>query len=59
MKKQFSRATLLGNFRILDSLKKGKVTALQLQKYIIFNDFFCKTKSLLTGFSLYAQTSEE
>ena len=59
MKRQFSGTILSGNFRMLDSLNKGDVWALQLQKYVILEDFFCKTKSLLIEFKFCAQTSEE
>ena len=45
MKRQFSRVILSNNFRMLDSLNKGDVLALRLRKYIIGENFFCKTKS--------------
>ena len=44
MKRQFYRAILPDNFRMLDSLNKGDVLALRLRKYIIGENFFCKTK---------------
>ena len=59
MKRQFSRAILSSNFRMLDSLNKGDVWALWLQKYIILMNFFCKTKALLIEFKFCVQTSEE
>ena len=59
MKMQFSRAILLGNVRMLDSLNIGDVWALRLRKYIIHKDLFCKTKSFSIEFKVSAQTSEE
>ena len=59
MKRQFSRAILSRNFRMLDSINKRDVWALRLRKYIILKDFFSKAKNLLTEFKFSAQTIEE
>ena len=59
MKRQFSRAILWDNFRILDSLNEGDIWALQFRKYIICEDFFLKAKRLLIEHEFCAQTSEK